>query len=68
MQTLIHSDFDSRFNCQLNDLSDVNDQVCLLVNTLNESLGQYVPIKECKFTNTVPVKLNGTAKSTLREK
>ena len=68
MQTLIHSDFDSRFNCQLNDLSDVNDQVCLLVNTLNESLAQYVPIKECNFTNTVPVKLNGTAKSTLREK
>ena len=49
-------------------LSDVNDRVCLLVNTLNKALGQYVPIKECKFTNTAPVKLNGTAKSKLRQK
>ena len=65
---MIRSVFNSDFNSQLNDLSDVNDQVCLLVNTLNESLAQYVPIKECKFTNTAPVKLNGTAKSTLREK
>ena len=27
--------------------ADVNDQVCLLVNTLNEALAQHVPIKEC---------------------
>ena len=47
---------------------DVNDQVCLLVNPLNEALAQHVPIKECKFTNTALVKLNGTAKSKLRPK
>ena len=52
----------------MNDLSDVNDQVYLLVNTLNKGLAQYVPIKECNFTNTAPVKLNGTAKSKLRQK
>ena len=52
----------------MNDLSDVNDQVYLLVNTLNKGLAQYVPIKECNFTNTAPVKLNGTAKSNLRQK
>ena len=49
----------------MNNLSYVNDQVCL-VNTLNEALAQQVPIKECKFTNTAPVKLNGTVK--LRQK
>ena len=42
--------------------------LCLLVNTLNEALAQHVLIKECKFTNTAPVKLNGTAKSKLRQK
>ena len=65
---MIHSVFNNDFNSQLNDLSDVNDQVCLLLNTLNEALSQYVPIKECNFTNTAPVKLNGTAKSKLRQK
>ena len=38
------------------------------MNTLNEALAQYVLIKECNFTNTAPVKLNGTAKSKLRQK
>ena len=56
---MIRSVFNSDFNSQLNDLSDVNDQVWLLVDTLNEALDQYVPIKECKFTNTAPVTLNG---------
>ena len=65
---MIRSIFNSNFNSQLNDLSDVKDQVCLLVKNLNEALAQYVPIKECNFTNTAPVKLNGTAKSTLRQK
>ena len=66
---MIRSVFNNDFNSQLNDLSDVNDQVCLLLNTLNEALSQYVPIKECNFTNTAPVKLNGTAKSKkLRQK
>ena len=37
---MIHSVFNSDFNSQLNHLSDVNDQVCLLVNTLNEALAQ----------------------------
>ena len=58
---MICSVFNSDFNSQMNNLSDVNDQICL-VNTLNEALAQQVPIKECKFTNTAPVKLNGTAK------
>ena len=35
--------FNSDFNSQMNNLSDVNDQVCLLVNTLNETLAQHVP-------------------------
>ena len=62
---MIHSVFNSDFNSQLNDLSDV----CLLVNTLNEALAHCVPINECNFTNTAPVKLNGTAKSKkLRQK
>ena len=61
----ICSVFNSDFNSQMNNLSYVNDQVCL-VNTLNEALAQQVPIKECKFTNTAPVKLNGTVK--LRQK
>ena len=61
---MIRSVFNRDFNSQLNDLPDVNDRVCLLVNTLNEA--QDVPIKECKFTSTVPAKLNGTAKSKLR--
>ena len=61
---MIHSVFNSDFNSQLNDLSDV----CLLVNTLNEALAHYVPINECNFTNTAPVKLNGTAKSKIRQK
>ena len=52
----------------MNNLSDVNDQVCLLVNTLYEALAQHVAIKECKFTNTALIKLNGTAKSKLRQK
>ena len=65
---MILSIFNSDFNSKLNDLSDVNDQVYLLVNTLNEGLAQHVPIKECNFTNTAPVKLNGTAKSNLRQK
>ena len=65
---MIRSVFNSDFNCRMNHLSDVNDQVCLLVNTLNEGLAQYVPTKECEFTNTAPVKLNGTAKSMLRQK
>ena len=38
------------------------------MNTLNEALGQYVPIKKCKFTNIAPVKLSGTVKSKLRQK
>ena len=38
---MIHSVFNSDFNSQLNDLSDINDQVCLLVNTLSEALAQY---------------------------
>ena len=49
--------FNSDFNSGMNDLSAVNDQVYLLVNTLNEATAQHVPIKECKFTNTAPVKL-----------
>ena len=65
---MIRSVFNSDFNCQMNHLSNVNDQVCLLVNTLNEALAQHVPTKECEFTNTAPVKLNGTAKSMLRQK
>ena len=60
--------FNSDFNSQMNNLSDVNDQVCLLVNTLNEALAQHVPIKECKFTNTVPIKLNDTGNSMLRQR
>ena len=35
--------FNSDFNSQMNNLSDVNDQVCLLANTLNEALAQHVP-------------------------
>ena len=65
---MILSVFNSDFNCQMNNLSDVNDQVWLLVNTLNKALDQHVPIKECKFTNTTPVKLNGTTTSKLRQK
>ena len=52
----------------MNNLYDVNDQVILLLNTLNEALAQHVPIKEFKLTSTAPVKLNGTAKSKLRQK
>ena len=63
---MIRSVFNSDFNSRMNDLSDVNDQVRLLVSTFNEALAQHVPIKECKFTNTAPVKLNSTAKSKLR--
>ena len=37
---MIHSVFNTDFNSQLNHLSDVNDQVCLLVNTLNEDPAQ----------------------------
>ena len=65
---MIRSVFNSDFNSRMNDLSDVNDQVRLLVSTFNEALAQHVPIKECKFTNTAPVNLNGTAKSKLRQK
>ena len=54
---MIRSVFNSDFNSGMNDLSAVNDQVYLLVNTLNEATAQHVPIKECKFTNTAPVKL-----------
>ena len=49
---MILSIFNSDFNSKLNDLSDVNDQVYLLVNTLNEGLAQHVPIKECNFNNS----------------
>ena len=38
------------------------------MNTLHEALAQHVPIKECKFTNTAPVKLNGTAKSRQKQR
>ena len=38
------------------------------MNNLNEALAQYVPIKKFKFNNIAPVKLNGTAKSKLRQK
>ena len=65
---MIRSAFNNDFNSQMNNLSDVNDQVCLLVNTLNEALAQHVPIKECKFTNTVPIKLNDTVNSMLRQR
>ena len=65
---MINSVFNSDFNSHMNNLPDVNDQVCLLVNTLNEALAQHVPIKECKFNKTATVKLNGTAKSKLRLK
>ena len=40
---MIRSVFNSDFNSQMNNLSDVNNQVCLLVNTLNETLSQHVP-------------------------
>ena len=65
---MIHSIFNSDFNSRMNNLSDVNDQVCLLVNFLNEALAQHVPIKECKFTNIATVKLNGTAKPKAKTK
>ena len=65
---MIRSVFNSDFNSRMNNLSDVNDQVCLLVNFLNEALAQHVPIKECKFTNTAKVKLNGTAKPKAKTK
>ena len=43
---MICSVFNSDFHSRMNNLSVVNDQVCLLVNTLNEALVQNVPIKE----------------------
>ena len=43
---MICSVFNSDFHSRMNNLSVVNDQVCLLVSTLNEALVQNVPIKE----------------------
>ena len=65
---MIPSVFNSDFNSRMNNLTDVNEQVYLSGNTLNKALSQHVPIKECKFANTAPVKLNGTTKSNLRQK
>ena len=65
---MIPSVFNSDFNSRMNNLTDVNEQVYLSGNTLNQALSPRVPIKECKFAHTAPVKLNGTTKSKLRQK